>query len=259
MNIIIIGAGQVGSSVAKILHEEHSLSLIDPDTDKLRTLQNKYDIKTVCGSGSYPHILEEANAQDADMLIAVSNNDQVNIVACQIAYSLFKTPTKIARLRNKAFAKYPQLFNNDNIPIDLIINPAELVTKSLLGLLEYPNCFQVVDFAQQKLVIAGMQINPSSSACRMKVMELTRDLGDIDARIVAVYRQKTPLDVHPELVLEARDDVYYLAHRKDVSLINLLFESHPLKVRRVMIAGAGHIGTSFAKSIENDYQVGQRM
>jgi trk system potassium uptake protein TrkA len=120
MKIIILGSGQVGSSLAKNLHKDHDISIVDERAERLRHIQNHFDVMTICGSASHPNILEDAGANDADMVIAVTNNDEVNIVACQIAYSLFKIPIKIARLRSKNYARYPQIFNNDNILKNLV-------------------------------------------------------------------------------------------------------------------------------------------
>jgi trk system potassium uptake protein len=253
MDIIIVGAGQVGSSLAKNLQTDHNVSLIDTDPEKLSNLQNKYDIKTICGSGAHPHILAEAGAADADMLIAVSNNDEVNIVACQIAYSLFKTPTKMARLRNKSYGRYPQIFDKDHIPIDLIINPAELVTTRLVRLVEHPGSFQVVDFANGRMQMAGVSIHPKSPLIGMKLREFRAELPDIDARIVAIYRHRQAIIVTPDITFKARDDVFFISERDHLQTIILEFQPTQTQVKKIFIAGGGHIGTSLAKTLESNF------
>ena len=190
MKIIILGAGQVGSSLAKSLQKAHDISVVDNDASNLRQIQNHFDVLTICGSASYPDILEAAGANDSDMLIAVTNNDEVNIVACQIAYSLFKIPTKIARLRNKTYSDYRQIFNNDNIPIDLIINPSELVTQYLVRLIEHPGSFQVVDFFGGQVQLVGCAIAKDSPLDGMTVSEFRQELPNIDARIVVYISHK---------------------------------------------------------------------
>ncbi|WP_119342680.1 Trk system potassium transporter TrkA [Facilibium subflavum] len=255
MKIIILGAGQVGSSLAKSLQKDHSVSIIDERAARLRQIQNHFDVRTVCGSASHPNILEEAGANDADMIIAVTNNDEVNIVACQIAYSLFKIPTKIARLRNKNYARYPQIFNNDNIPIDFIINPAELVTQRLVRLVEHPGSFQVVDFINSRVQLVGSSISSDSPLHGMAIREFRQELSDIDARIMAVYRQKQNITVTADTVLQAHDDVFFIAEKINVPAILEEFQPNQTKFRKIFIAGGGHIGLGLAKRLENDYLV----
>ena len=255
MNIIIVGAGQVGASLAKNLHQDHNVSLIDIDPETLRNLQNKYDIQTITGSGSHPSTLAEAGAADADMIIAVSNNDEVNIVACQIAYSLFKTPTKLARLRNKSYGRYPQIFNNDNIPIDLIINPSDLVTLRLVRLVENPGSFQVVDFANGKLQMIGATVSPDSPLIGMSIKEFRQELPEIDARVVALYRRYKSVKITPEVTYKEGDDVYFVTERENVKTILLEFQPFQTKINIIIIAGGGHIGTSLAKTLESHYSV----
>ena len=213
MKIIILGGGQVGSSLTKSLQKAHDISIVDNNPSHLRQIQNHFDVLTICGSASYPDMLEVAGANDADMLIAVTNNDEVNIVACQIAYSLFKIPTKIARLRNKTYSDYQQIFNNDNIPIDLIINPSELVTQYLARLIEYPGSFQVVDFLGGQLQLVGCSIASNSPVDGMTVSEFRQELPNIDARIVVLCRHKRNIAVTPDTLLQAYDDVFFIAKR----------------------------------------------
>jgi trk system potassium uptake protein len=253
MNIIIVGAGQVGASLSKNLQTEHNISLIDTNPKKLSDLQGRYDIKTVCGSGSHPNILSLAGANDADMLIAVSNNDEVNIVACQIAYSLFKTPTKMARLRNKSYARYPQIFEKDHIPIDLIINPADLVTTRLVRLVEHPGSFQVVDFADGKMQMAGASLHHRSPLVGMKLCEFRKELPDIDARIVAVYRHRKYIAITPDIKFHAHDDIFFIAAKDNLQTILLEFQPNQTRIKKVFIAGGGNIGTSLAKTLELNF------
>ena len=153
MNIIILGAGQVGSSVAAELAREESneITVIDIDQGILSELQDRLDLRTICGNGSYPNMLESAGADDADMLIALTNSDEINMIACQIAESIFHTPTKIARIRSAEYLRNPGLFAPDSIPVDVMISPESLVTEYLYHLIEHPSALQVLDFAGGKV------------------------------------------------------------------------------------------------------------
>ncbi|MCF6807385.1 Trk system potassium transporter TrkA [Thiotrichales bacterium 19S9-12] len=254
MKIIILGAGQVGTSLSKNLQQEHDISLVDINMDKLQHLQNKFDIKTVCGSGSHPHILDEAGAVDADMLIAVTNNDEVNIVACQVAYSLYKTPMKIARLRNKNFGRYPQLFDNDHIPIDLIINPADIVTQRMIRLVEHPGSFQVLDFASSQIQMVEAAIHISSSLNGMTVREFRQDLPlNVDARIVSIFRSGAIIDFDADTILRSFDTVFFVCQSNQTQNILSLFQPHQSKIKRIFVAGGGNIGMYFAKQLEDNY------
>ncbi|WP_018300437.1 Trk system potassium transporter TrkA [Fangia hongkongensis] len=255
MKIIILGAGQVGSSLAKSLQKEHDVSVIDQNAVRLRRIQDHFDVRTICGSASHPNILEDAGAGDADMIIAVTNNDEVNIVACQISYSLFKIPTKIARLRNKNYGKYPQIFNNDNIPIDLIINPSELVTQRLLRLVEHSGSFQIVDFANGRLQLAGSSIAENSPLNGMTIKEFRQELPDIDARIVGIYRKKKNILVRADTILQAHDDVFFIAEKINIPAILSEFQPQQTKFKKIFIAGGGNIGVGLAKRLEKDYFV----
>ena len=255
MKIIVLGAGQVGSSLAKSLQKAHDISVVDNNPSNLRQIQNHFDVLTICGSASHPDILEAAGANDSDMLIAVTNNDEVNIVACQIAYSLFKIPTKIARLRNKTYSDYQQIFNNDNIPIDLIINPSELVTQYLVRLIEHPGSFQVVDFFGGQVQLVGCAIAKDSPLDGMTVSEFRQELPNIDARIVVISRTKQNISVTPDTVLQACDDVFFMAKRINILAILREFQPNQARFRKIFIAGGGNIGMSLAKKLENDYLV----
>lgn len=255
MNIVILGAGQVGSSLAINLQKEHDITIIDEDSEKLSNLQSHFDLRTICGSASDPTVLDEAGASDTDMIIAVTNNDEANIVACQIAYSLYKVPTKIARLRNKNYVKYPQIFNSDNIPIDFIINPAEYVTKMLIGLIEHPGSFQVVDFAKGKLQMVGTVVAENSPVVGMSIREFRQELPDIDARIMAIFRHKQSLLINADTIIEANDELFFLAEQSEAAAILAEFQPHVARVRKLFIAGAGNIGVGLAKRLENNYDI----
>ena len=158
MKIIILGAGQVGGTLAQSLASEHfDITLVDENADVLHSLQDKYDIRTVVGKASYPGVLRQAGAEDADILIAVTNSDEVNMLACQIAYRIFNTPTKIARIRSTAYLLNNTLFGNEAIPVDVEICPEQLVTDSIKRLIEHPGALQVLDFAEGRVKLVAVR------------------------------------------------------------------------------------------------------
>jgi len=159
MKIIILGAGQVGATLAEnLVGEENDITVVDINADKLRALQDKFDLQVVHGHSAHPDILKKAGAEDADMIIAVTNSDEVNIVACQVAYSIFKTPTKVARIRTNQYIKYrDKLFNKDELPVDHFIAPETLVTDYIRRLIEYPGALQVVEFAGGKVSLVAVK------------------------------------------------------------------------------------------------------
>jgi len=255
MKIIILGAGQVGTSLAKNLLVDHDVSLIDNNSEKLRIIQNKFDVRTICGSGAHPHILEDAGAQDADMLIAVTSSDEINIVACQMAYSLFKTPSKVARIRNKSYLRYPKIFDNDHIPIDIIINPSELVTTRLLRIVQNPGSFQVLDFANSSMQMIGVNVSPLSLVAGISVAEFRGNLPEIDARIVTIIRKGIAIGFSAETIIKTNDDVFFVSHNEHVHAILALIRPKQRNIKRILIAGGGNIGTAFAQNLEKDYLV----
>ena len=158
MKIIILGAGQVGSSVASNLcSEANDITVVDTDVRRLQELQVRHDLRTVVGQGSHPEVLKRAGAEDADMILAVTNSDETNMVACQVAYTLFHTPTKIARVRNPEYLSYAALFKPEAFPIDVLISPEQLVTDYVRRLIEYPGALQVLDFADGKVRLVAIK------------------------------------------------------------------------------------------------------
>src|SRR5476651_1782792 len=158
MKIIILGAGQVGGTLAEnLVGENNDITVVDTNTTRLRQLQDKFDLRVVQGHGSHPRVLREAGADDADMLVAVTNSDETNMLACQIAYTLFKTPTKIARVREAAYLTRPELFDNNHIPVDVLISPEQVVTHYIKRLIEIPGALQVIDFAEGKAQLVAVK------------------------------------------------------------------------------------------------------
>lgn len=255
MKIIILGAGQVGTTLAENLCAEHDVTVVDLDQNKLDQLQRKLDIRTVTGQAHYPNTLEDAGADEAEMLIAVTSNDESNIVACQVSYSLFRTPTKIARVRCRELTAHKEIFTPDHIPIDMLINPSDVITQRIRRQIEYPGTQLVLDFADENVKLFTLRATPPSPLIGMKVSELYQDLEETQVTICAIVRNEEAFGVTPDDIIEAHDEVFFVARSKDVSTITSTFLHKEQKYRRIMIAGGGNIGLSLAMEIENDYHV----
>jgi trk system potassium uptake protein TrkA len=256
MKIIILGAGQVGGSLAENLaNEQNDITVVDTDTDRLRELQDRIDIKTVLGRGSYPNILREAGADDADMLIAVTNSDETNMVACQVAYTLFRTPTKISRIRTGQYLKMAELFNNDAFPIDVLISPEQVVTNYISRLLQYPGALQVMDFADGRAQLVAVKAYYGGPLVGQAISELKNHLPNIDARVAAVFRRNKAIEPTGDTVIEADDEVFFVAAREHIRKVMSELRREEDSYKRVMIAGGGNIGYRLAKALEKNYQM----
>lgn len=256
MKIIIIGAGQVGGTLAENLaNEENDITVIDQDSARLRELQDRLDIRTVHGQGAHPNILEQAGAEDADMLIAVANSDEVNMAACQVAYTLFKTPSKICRVRATPYLAKKELFTNKAFPIDVLISPEQVVTKHITRLLEYPGALQALDFAEGKARLVAIKACEGGPLIGHELSFLRQHMPNIDTRVAAIFRKGQPIIPSGKTVIEVDDEVFFIAARDHIRAV--MSELQPLekKYRRIMIAGGGNIGFRLAKQLERRYQV----
>lgn len=254
MKIIILGAGQVGSSLAlSLANEAHDITLVDTNTQILRDIQGRGDLRTVVGEGSHPSVLGRAGARDADMVIALTDRDEINMVACQVAYTLFHTPTKIARIRAAEYFGYTKLFVQEALPVDVLISPEYLISQYIQRLIEHPNSLQVLDFVdgQVKLLVmrAGKTINGK------KLQDILELVPETVAKVVAVYRDNKPVAADNETVVHSGDEVFFLASSRDaVALTTRLHSSHK-PYKRVVLAGGGNIGYHLAKSLETRYRI----
>lgn len=256
MKIIVLGAGQVGSTVAQSLaSEDNDVTVVDTDEQVLRDLGARLDLGTVCGTASYPDVLRRAGAEDADMIIAATDSDETNIVAMQVAYSLFHTPQKIARIRSVEYTRERNLFNNDHIPINVLISPEQLVTDHIQRIIEHPGALQVIDFAEGLVRLVGVSVQEGAPMANQPMARLTSLLGDIEARVVAIYREDDCIIADGDTVVQVDDVVFYLGSRKHTSTIMHQFHNDELPVNSVMIAGAGNIGLRLARKLEKNYDV----
>lgn len=256
MKIIILGAGQVGSSVASNLcSEANDITVIDTNTVCLQALQDRFDLRTIVGSASHPGVLARAGAQEADMIIAVTNSDEVNMIACQVAYTLFHTPTKIARVRNAEYLNHPELFHQEALPIDVLISPEQKVTKYIERLISYPGALQVLNFAQGKVQLVAVQAHYSSPICGHQLSALKEHMRGIETRVAAIFRKGKPIIPRGDTIIEPNDDVFFIAAPKHIRAVMREMSKVEKRVRRVLIAGGGNIGTRLANLLENKYRV----
>ena len=256
MKIIILGAGQVGGTLAENLAVEHNdITVVDTDQVRLRELQDRIDIKTVAGHGSYPQVLRDAGADDADMLVAVTNSDETNMVACQVAYTLFRTPTKISRIRSNFYLKQPELFRNDAFPIDVLISPEQVVTNYIRRLLEYPGALQVLDFADERVQLVAVKAYYGGPLVGQAINQLKHHLPDVDSRVAAVFRRGKAIEPTGDTVIEADDEVFFVAAKEHISLVMAELRRTEDSYKRIMIAGGGNIGYRLAKTLEKEYNI----
>lgn len=257
MNIIILGAGQVGFSVATELAKEESneITVIDVEHSILADLQDHLDLRTITGNGSYPGVLKQAGADDADMLIALTNSDEINMVASQIAHTLFNTPTKIARIRSQEYMKKQQLFGEDAIPVDVTISPENLVTEYIHHLIEHPSALQVLDFAAGKVQLVAVKAYHGGPLVGHELQTVRKHIPGVDMRVAAIFRQGVSLPPTADCVIEVDDEVFFVAARKHIRTVISELRKLDKPIKRVMLAGGGNIGGQLAGLLEKDFQV----
>jgi trk system potassium uptake protein TrkA len=256
MKILILGAGQVGGTLAEHLSsEQNDITLIDSNGDRLRELQDKLDIGTVAGQACYPEILRKAGAEDTDLLIAVTNSDEINMIACQIAYSLFNIPKIISRIRSQSYINRPELFSKDIVPIDVLISPEQLVTAYIKSLLQHPGTLQVLDFADGKIRLVAVKAVFGGPLVGQELQQLRQHMPNVDTRVAAIFRRDHPIQPVAETVIEAGDEVFFIAAHNHILPVMSEMRRLDNPYKRIMIAGGGNIGLRLASAIENDYHV----
>jgi len=257
MKIIIIGAGQVGGTLAENLAgEKNEITIIDADQHILAGLQDRLDLQVVCGIGSHPDVLKKAGAEDADMLIAVTNSDESNMMACQVAHSLFKTPTKIARIRSEQYIIYQeQLYHHKDIPVDHLIAPEQLVTTAIKRLIDYPGALQVVEFADGKASLVAVKAYYGGLLVGHALSALKEHMPNVDTRVAAIYRRGKPIRPLGSTVIEADDEVFFIADTKHIRAVMSELQKLEASYKRIMIAGGGLIGAGLAKRLEKKHNV----
>jgi len=257
MNILILGAGQVGSSAAYHLSREEAneVTVIDMRADVLRELQDRLDIRTVVGHAAHPDVLDRAGANDVDIIVALTDADETNMVACQVAYTLYHTPTKIARIRSADYMRAKKLFAQDAIPVDVRISPEQLVCEYVEQLILYPGTMQVLEFAGGRVRLVGARADRDGLLVGKQISALKEHIPNTEARIAAVYRGGKALLPDGDTVIEEDDEVFFIAARQDIRVFMSEMRKLEDPVRRVVIAGGGNIGVRLALALEHTNQV----
>ncbi|MCH9674953.1 MAG: Trk system potassium transporter TrkA [Gammaproteobacteria bacterium] len=256
MKIIILGAGQVGSSVAENLAvEANDITVVDNDPQQLRTLQEHFDLRTVVGFASHPNVLARAGADDADMIVAVTNSDETNMVACQVAYSLFHTPTKIARVRSAEYLGHNELFGTESMPVDVLISPEQVVTDYIQRLIDTPGALQVHDFAGGRVHMVGVKAYYGGPLVGHALRTLSEHLPTVETRVAAIFRGGRAIVPNGDTVIEADDEVFFIAASRNIRAVMGELRKQDRPVKRLIIAGGGNIGRRLANAVESNYNV----
>ncbi|MBL8446068.1 MAG: Trk system potassium transporter TrkA [Zoogloeaceae bacterium] len=256
MKIIILGAGQVGVSVAEsLVSEANDITVVDSDPAHLRKLQERLDLRGVCGNAASPLVLREAGADDADLLIAVTQSDQTNLCACRIAKTVFNLPTRIARLRSADYADFPALLNDDNFSVDYSICPEQIVTDYIRKLIEFPEALQVLEFGNGMVCLVGVRAFEGGMLVGHPLRTLPVHIPNVEVRVAAIFRQDQPIVPTGDTKIEVGDEVFILAASHHIRRVLTELRRMDRPIRNIIIAGGGNIGFRLAKSIENNYRV----
>ncbi|MGX2039663.1 Trk system potassium transporter TrkA [Methylocaldum sp. MU1018] len=256
MKIIILGAGQVGSSVlASLASETNDIVMVDTQPALLKDLQDRFDIGTVQGNAAHPTVLKRAGADEADMLIAVTSDDETNMLACQMADILFKVPRKIARVRAIEYFSYPGIFSPETIPIDVVISPEQIITQFIERLLKYPGASQVLDFAEGRVRLVSVKAHQGGPLVGREIRELHQHMPNVHARITAIFRNGQPVIPNGKTIIQADDEVFFVASSEEIKAVMSELRELERPYKRLMFAGGGHIGKRVAQALEGRYQV----
>jgi trk/ktr system potassium uptake protein len=256
MKIVILGAGQVGGSVAEsLVSEANDITVVDIEPQRLRTLQERLDLRTVLGSGAHPSVLAEAGIDDADLLVAVTQSDETNLVACRIAARMFNVPRRIARVRATDYLANERVLGEDGFDVDLSICPEQILTDYIVKLVEFPEALQVLDFAGGKVSLVAVRAFAGGPLVGHPLKDLRRHIPRVDARIVAIFRDDRSIVPDGDTVIETGDEVFCLAAAEHIREVMRELRRMDRPVRRVMIAGGGNIGLRLAAALEERYSV----
>ena len=256
MNIIILGAGQVGSSVAhNLAGENNDITVVDLNQESLQALANHLDIRTIVGHASNPRVLDEAGARDADLILAVTNSDDTNMMACQVAHQIFRIATKIARVRSADYLSYPQLFKANAIPVDVLISPEQLVTRYVNLLIEYPTALEIHEFAHGSVVLMELRATAAGKLTGQPLRALEQRVPGVAVQVVALYRDEKRVTIDDGTIVEPDDEVLLVTVPDNIRHIATEFREIEPPVRRLWIAGGGNIGRQLAQALERRMSV----
>ncbi len=257
MNIIICGAGKVGFTIAKILSEQsHSITVIDQSSEDIQKIDETLDVKSIVGKATYPSILEKANASEADMIIAVTRNDEINMLICQIAFSIFNVQKKIARIRSQDYLnpKFTKVYNKENLPIDVIISPELEIAKSLQRKLEAPGALDNVPFAGNKIRLLEILINENCLLKDIKLSELTKKFPKLNANILGVIREDKFIVLKKSDIMIKDDKAYVIINASQMKDTLNAFGHNEKISNKILIIGGGNIGFNLAKNLEESFE-----
>ncbi len=259
MKILILGAGQVGASVAAILVKEHQndITIVDTDGKALNQLQERLDIKTVRGHASHPNVLERAGAEETDILIAATSNDETNMVACELAHYLFKIPTKIARVRAGSYFEYDDIFGRESgkLAVDVAISPETLVMQQIKSVIDLPGATQIFNFANGRILLVGADAQSGGRLVGLPLCKLQQHMPGIDVRIAAIFRDDESISIDGDTIVQADDEVFFLCSRQNARLMMNELRPQDGQVKRIIIAGGGNIGLRLAEALEDYMRV----
>ena len=254
MNIIICGAGRVGYTIAKLLSEQdHSITVIDQSSEDIQKINEDLDVKSIVGKATFPNVLEKANADEADMIIAVTRSDEINMLICQIAFSVFKISKKIARIRSQEYLdpKFSKVYSIENLPIDVIISPEVEIAKSIQRKLEAPGALDSVPFANNKIRLLEIDVNDDCPLVDIKLEDITKKFSKLEANILGVIRNEKFIFLKKKDVLKKQDKAYVIINSSQMQLTLDAF-GHDEKIsNKFLIIGGGNIGYNLAKNLEN--------
>ena len=257
MNIIICGAGRVGVTIAKVLSEQnHSITVIDQFSEDIQKINEDLDVRAIVGKATYPSVLEKANAAEADMIIAVTRNDEINMLICQIAYSIFNIQKKIARIRSKDYLnpKFYKVYNKENLPIDVIISPEIEIAKSIQRKLEAPGALDNVTFAQNKIRLLEILVTERCSLINIPLNELTKKFPKLEANILGVIRNDKFIIMKKNDVMNKDDKAYVIINSEQMQQTLQAFGHEEKISTKILIIGGGNIGFNLAKNIEQSFE-----
>jgi len=256
MNIIICGAGRVGFTIAKLLSEQnHSITVIDQSSEDIQKINDSLDVRAIVGKATYPSILEKADAKEADMIIAVTRNDEINMLICQIAFSIFKIQKKIARIRSKDYLnpKFSKVYNKENLPIDVIISPEIEIAKSIQRKLEAPGALDNVTFAQNKIRLLEILVEEACPIKNIPLNELTKKFPKLEANIMGVVRKNKFIILKKNDVMKKDDKAYVIINSEQMQQTLAAFGHEEKISNKILIIGGGNIGFNLAKNIEQSF------
>jgi trk system potassium uptake protein TrkA len=256
MKVIVCGAGQVGFHIARQLSMEgNDVTVVDQSQELVRRVSDSMDVQAFVGFASHPNVLEQAGAADADMIIAVTYADEVNMVACQVAHSLFNLPTKVARIRHQSYLSpiWADLFSRDHMPIDVIISPEIEVARAISRRLQIPGAFETITFAGGKVKLMGVRCGEDCPVINTPLRQLTGIFPDLNIVVVGIVRDGEGIVPDADDMMLAGDDVYFVADAAHVPRAMVVFGHEETVARRIIIAGGGNIGAFLGQIIEKEH------